>query len=338
MAAMKAGWVLLWLALAGSLHAAKTLRAYFVDVEGGQATLVVSPDGESMLIDAGWPGFNKRDADRIALAAKDAGVKRIDYLVVTHYHTDHVGGVLQLAERLPIRNFVDHGANVEQGPAADQLFAAYADARSKGTHVQVKAGDTLPIKGLNVKVVTANGDAIASALPGAKQPSVHCGSFQAKAEDATENARSVGLMIQFGGFRMLDLGDLTWNKEKGLVCPENKLGAVDVFVVSHHGLEQSNSPQLLQAVTPKVAIFNNGARKGGSQDAWQVVHDTAGLEDIWQLHFAVGGGKDKNAADPFIANVDERCEGKWLQLVVKEDGSYTLFNSRNKYEKSYTKR
>ncbi len=326
------------LALGGGLFGARTMQVFFIDVEGGQSTLVVSPDGESLLIDTGWPGFNKRDADRIALAAKEAGVKRIDYLVVTHYHTDHAGGVLQLAGKLPIRNFVDHGPSVEKGGAADQLYAAYEDAASKGAHVLARPGDTLPVKGLSVTVVAANGEPLARALPGAGQPGADCAAFQKKAVDPSENARSIGLMIQFGGFRMLDLGDLTWNKEYDLVCPANKLGSVDVFVVSHHGLDQSNSPQLLKSISPRVAVMNNGARKGGSPAAWQTVHDTPGLEDLWQLHFSVAGAEAHNSADPFIANVDEICQGKWLRMVVKEDGSYTVSNSRNKYEKSYARK
>jgi competence protein ComEC len=329
-------WAGLLLGAATALPAAKTLEVYFIDVEGGQATLVVSPGGESMLIDTGWPGRNRRDAERIAAAAKAAGVKRIDYLVATHYHDDHVGGVLQLAERLPIRNFVDHGPNMEKG--AESLYAAWEDARSKGQHIVVKAGDTLPVKGLTVRVVSANGDVIAAPLPGAAGPTPDCAAFRKKADDTSENARSVGLFMEFNGFRLLNLADLTWNKEYGLVCPANKIGKVDVYMVSHHGMDLSGSPQLLQAIAPRVAIMENGARKGGSAEAWQTVRDAPGLEDFWQLHFTVGGGKEHNTADPFIANVDEACEGKWLRLTAKEDGSFTVSNSRNRYERTYAPR
>jgi competence protein ComEC len=326
---------LIALAAASILSAARNLEVYSIDVEGGQATLVVSPSGESLLVDTGWAGFNKRDADRIAAAAKSAGIKKIDYLVITHYHSDHVGGVPQLAEKLPIVNFVDHGASVEDSKQAQVLFNAYSAFREKGHHIQVKPGDTIPIKGIEVKVLTAGGEAIDKPLPGAGQPNPECASFKAKAPDATENAQSVGILITYGKFRMVDLGDLTWNKEKDLVCPVNKIGPVDLYLVSHHGMDASGSPQLVHALHPKVALINNGAKKGGSPDAWQIIHDSPGLQDIWQLHFAVAGGKDRNSADPFLANIDEICEGKGIRVEVLKDGSFKLANSRNKYEKSY---
>lgn len=329
--------VMLFAASAGLLPAAKNLEVYFIDVEGGQATLVVPPGGEAMLIDTGWAGFNHRDANRIAAAAKAAGVKRIDYLVITHFHADHVGGVPQLAEKLPIRNFVDHGDNTETGKQAEILFNAYKAFRDKGNHIVVKPGDTIPVKGLDVKVLSAAGEIIAKPLPGAGKPNPECGSFQKHADAKDENPKSVGVLMTFGDFRMIDLGDLTWNKEYDLVCPENKVGPVDVYVVSHHGMNMSGSPQLVHALAPKVAIMDNGAKKGGSPEAWQTIHDTPGLQDLWQLHFAVAGGKEHNSSDTVIANVDEICEGKWLKLTAMRDGSFTVENQRNKFEKTYKK-
>ncbi|MDE3167533.1 MAG: MBL fold metallo-hydrolase, partial [Acidobacteriota bacterium] len=272
---------------------------------------------------------------RIAATAKSAGVKKIDYLLITHYHADHVGGVPQLAEKLPIVNFVDHGPSVEDSKQAQVLFNAYSAFRDKGRHIEVKPGDTIPIKGIDVKVLSAAGKVIDQPLPGAGQPNPECANFQMKAPDPSENAQSVGILLTYGNFRMLDLGDLTWNKEKDLVCPVNKIGTVDLFVVSHHGINQSNSPQLVHVIHPKVALMNNGARKGGSPDTWQILHDTPGIQDIWQLHFAVAGGGDHNAADPFIANVDETCEGKGIHVEVMKDASFRLVNARNKYEKTY---
>jgi beta-lactamase superfamily II metal-dependent hydrolase len=328
---------MLLLVLPALLPAAKNLEVYSIDVEGGQATLLVSPSGESMLVDTGWAGHDRRDANRILAAAKSAGVKKIDYLVITHYHSDHVGGVPQLAEKIPIRNFVDHGPSTETGKDADVLFNAYAAFREKGTHLQVKPGDTIPIKGLDVRVLSSGGDAVSAPLPGAGQPNPECSSFERHEVDATENARCVGILIAYGDFRMIDLGDLTWNKEFDLVCPANKIGAVDVYLVSHHGMDMSGSPQLVHALHPRVAIMNNGARKGGAPEIWQTIHDTPGLLDLWQLHFAVEGGKDHNSSDTVIANVDEICEGKWLKLTAQKDGTFTVYNSRNKYERSYKK-
>ncbi len=327
----------LLVATAGLLPAAKNLEVYFVDVEGGQATLMVSPGGESMLIDTGWGGFNRRDAERIAAAAKAAGVKRIDFLLITHYHADHVGGVAQLAEKLPIRTFIDHGPTVETGKPAEILFNSYAAHREKGTHVQAKPGDTVPVRDLDVRVVAAGGAVLAGPLPGAGQPNPACATFKKMEEDRTENAQSIGIVVQFGAFRLADLSDLTWNKEYDLVCPNNNLGTVDAFVVSHHGAASSNSPQLVRALAPRAAIMENGAKKGGSSEVWQTLHDAPGLQDVWQLHFFVGGGKDHNAADSFIANLDDPCEGKWLHMTAMKDGSFTIVNARNKHQKTYTK-
>jgi len=329
---------ILLLASAALLPAAKNLEVYSIDVEGGQATLIVSPSGQSMLVDAGWPGYNRRDADRILAAAKSAGVKKIDYLLVTHFHTDHAGGVPQLAEKMPIGTFVDHGDSVEHGKDEDVLFNAYKSFREKAKHLQVKPGDTIPIKGLEVTVVSAGGATLSSPMAGSFQPNAECGSFQQHEVDQSENAQSVGIVVKYGDFRMIDLGDLTWNKEFGLVCPANKVGGpVDVYIVSHHGMNMSGSPQLVHALHPRVAIMNNGARKGGSPEIWQTIHDSPGILDIWQLHFAVPGGKEHNSSDTVISNVDEICEGKWLKMTAHPDGSFTMYNSRNKYERSYTK-
>ncbi len=327
---------MLLLASAVVLTAAGKLEIYSIDVEGGQATLFVSPSGETMLVDAGWSGFNHRDAERIAAAAKAAHVKRIDYLVITHYHRDHVGGVPQLAEKLPIRNFVDHGQTTETGQAADVLFGEYVRVRDKGKHIVVKPGDTLPIKGIDVKIVSANGDVLPAALPGNGQPNPDCG--QTPSGDGTENERSVGMVITYGRFRAIDLGDLTKNKEYGLVCPTNKLGTANLLVVSHHGTTPSNWPSMIHALHPQVALMNNGPKKGGDAVVWQTIHDTPGLEDFWQVHYAVAAGKEHNSPDPFLANIDDPCEGNWLRITAEKYGSFTVLNQRNKFEKSYKAR
>jgi beta-lactamase superfamily II metal-dependent hydrolase len=323
-----------------TLPAAKTLEVYFVDVEGGQATLIVAPSKQSLLVDAGWPGMNMRDANRIAAVAKHAGVKEIDYLVVTHYHDDHVGGVPQLAAKLPVRNFVDHGESVEHDGHADHLYKAYVRTRDAGVgkHIEVKPGDKIPVKDLDVTVLTAGGESISSALPGAGQPNPECAAVKPMEADTGENARSVGILIQYGNFRMIDLGDLTWNKENELVCPNNKIGTVDLYLTTHHGMNISNSPAIVRALHPRVAIMNNGARKGGTPEAWQVVHDSQGLQDIWQVHYAMEGGKEHNVPEAMIANIYEQGdEGNWLRVSADSNGTITVYNSRNKYEKTYTK-
>lgn len=314
---------------------AKPLEIYFIDVEGGQSTLIVSPSGQSLLIDAGWRGFEGRDSERIMQIAKRAKLKQIDYLLITHYHRDHVGGVPDLAQRIKIVNFVDHGPNTEDSKVVKEDYSDYVKAIQKGEHTVVKPGDTIPVKGLKVEVLTANGDVIHAPLSGAGQPNSFCASTPKHDDDPTENARSTGVLVTFENFRFLDLGDLTWNKELALMCPNNPIGTVDVYLTSHHGLNQSGSPALVDAVHPRVAIMNNGARKGGNPDAWQIVKDSPGIEDLWQLHYALEGGKAHNVPDSFIANVDEHDQGDYLKLTAEGNGSFTVWNSRNKFQKAY---
>ncbi len=325
-------------ACASTLPAAKNLEIFSIDVEGGQSTLFVSPSGESLLVDTGWPGFNSRDADRIVAAAKMAGVKKIDYLVITHYHADHVGGVQNLANKIPIVNFVDHGENSETDKAGTIRYTEYSAFRDKGKHILVKPGDTIPIKGIDVKVLSANGDVIASPLPGAGQPNPACEGAKQPAADTTENSHSVGMLITYGAFRMIDMGDLTKDKDSQLACPANKIGAVDVYLVSHHGLDQSGSAPFIRAIQPRVAIMNNGAKKGGSPATFETLHASASAMELWQLHYAIAAGKENNANDSFIANLEEVCEGKWIKLTADKDGAFQVYNSRNKFEKSYPKK
>ena len=326
-------------ALAGATHQAgappeKPLDIHVIDVEGGQATLIVPPSGESMLVDTGYVGFNGRDADRIAAVVRQAGLSRIDYLVVTHYHADHVGGVPALAARVPIRTFVDHGPTVEQGDQPAALYQAYLATRATGRHVLARPGDTLPVAGLDVRVVSAAGDLITTPLPGAGQPNALCRDYTPRDPDPTENARSVGMILTFGRFRMLDLGDLTWNKEHDLVCPNNLLGTVDVYLTTHHGLNLSGPAVLVHAVHPRVAVMNNGSRKGGMPSAWQIIRDSPALEDLWQLHYAVDSGPDHNVAETFIANVDDTTAHE-LRISAQRNGSFVVTNGRNGHSKTY---
>jgi beta-lactamase superfamily II metal-dependent hydrolase len=329
---------ILWLLLAAlPLARAAGLEIYFVDVEGGQATLIVSPSGQSMLVDAGWPSKWGPSAERIMAAAKLAGVKQIDYMVLTHYHLDHVGGVPELAAKIPIVTYVDHGPNTETDKMARDLEAAYNQVVAKAKHLVVKPGDRIPIEGLEVTVVAANGAAITSPLPGGGQANGACVDVKPLEADPTENARSVGFILRYGKFRFADLGDLTWNKELALMCPVNLLGTVDVFLVSHHGMDISNSPALVDALHPIAAIMNNGARKGGAPKAWTVVRNSPGLEDLWQLHYSLAGGEKQNSPEMYIANPETggACQGHWLKLVANSDGSFTITNSRNGHTKAY---
>src|SRR5687768_1982829 len=309
--------------------AGKDLTLHFIDVEGGQATLVVTPQGESLLVDAGWPGFEGRDANRIVAAAKKAGISKIDYLVVTHYHTDHVGGVEQLADRFPIITFVDHGDNTETGRGAERLNASYQRALAKGKRLTVKAGDRIPLKGVDVRVVMARGDKISTALPGGGKPNPFCAAASRKNVDTSENVRSVGIVMDYGNFRFIGLGDLTWNAETDLVCPSNPIGQVDVYLSTQHGSDQSGPPAIVHALAPRVAIMNNGARKGGSPSAWQVIRQSPGLEDLWQVHFATAGGKENNSAELLVANLEEKCQGHGLIVSAKNNGAFSVTNEGN---------
>lgn len=325
--------------LTGTLYAGeKGLQIFLVDVEGGQATLFVPPHGQSLLIDTGW-GYNAyRDANRIAAAAKLAKIKKIDYVLITHYHSDHVGGVPQLVGKMPVGAFIDHGPNREESKTSSTLYKEYQDATAGSEHITAKPGDRLPVKGLEITVVSADGKTLDVPLEGAGQSNPACAGVAKKDPHPSENARSLGVVIRFGDFRVADLGDLTWNKELALMCPANKLGKADLFVVSHHGLDQSNSPALVHALAPRAAIMDNAAKKGGSPAAWDVVKSSPGLIDLWQLHFANEGGSEHNATDPFIANTTEEDTGFYLKVTARKDGSFEVYNARNKVTRQYDAR
>jgi beta-lactamase superfamily II metal-dependent hydrolase len=397
---------------------ARDVEVYFIDVEVGKATLIVSPAGESLLIDTGLPGFHNRDADRIAEAARVAGVARLDNLVITHYHVDHVGGVAQLAGKLPITNFLDHGPTVDDRESGVRLYRTYAEIASRGRRMRVQSGDTIPVKGLEVRIVSASGAVLASPLPGAGQPNSDCAGvhrdysgsenaqsvgllvtyddresgvrlYRTYAEIASrgrrmrvqpgdtipvkglevravsaggavlasplpgagqpnsdcagvhrdysgsENAQSVGLLVTYGEFRLLDLGDLTGDTERQLVCPVNRIGTVTVFVASHHGNDDANSPSLVHAIRPRVVIIANGALDGGAPRAVETLRKAPGLEDIWQLHYSLLGGMQHNAPLAFIANRDQNCKGRWLKLTARRDGSLTVYNAGTGFAKQY---
>ena len=323
---------------ADSASTSKALQIYFIDVEGGQATLLVSPSGESLLIDTGWPGYEGRDADGILAATHQAGISQIDYVLITHYHRDHVGGVPQLVDGIKVGTFLDHGPNLEDSAVTRTDYAAYEKAIAGHAHVVVKPGWTLPIKGLEVRVLSAAGEHITKALPGAGEANSLCSAEPVAAADATENARSVGVLVTYGHFRFLDLGDLTKKKEIELACPNNLLGTVDLFLVTHHGADLSNPKSLVWVLHPRVAVIDNGPRKGSSPAAWQIVHDSPGLEDLWQLHYAEESDREHNVTEERIANVKENCEGKFLKVVAESNGTFSVTNGRSGVEKTYSKK
>lgn len=332
------GWILSGFVCAFACQAAdQRLRTYFIDVEGGQATLIVAPSGESLLVDTGWPGA--RDAGRIASTAKLAGVSRIDHLLITHFHLDHVGGVPDLVRDLPVSEFIDHGETVERDPDGTKLFNAYVTARGSANHRVAKPGDRIPFDGATVEVLTAGGEEIHKPLPGGGQRNAFCGSEAKRDPDPSENARSVGILVSFGRFRMIDLGDLTWNKEFELVCPSNLVGPVDAYVVSHHGMNLSGSRTLVHALRPRVAIMDNGARKGGTPEAVSAIKDSPGLEDLWQLHYSVAGGDSNNADRARIANGAESPDaGAGIEMVAFPDGSFDVTNLATGLSKHYQAR
>lgn len=320
-------------ALPLSLAAASrpSLRIWFVDVEGGQATLFVTPSGQSMLVDTGWADHNNRDADRIMECARQARLRQIDYLVITHYHADHVGGVPQLAAQIPIRNFVDHGATVETSPQAEELYRAYLKVRARGRHLLAHPGMRIPIRGMNVEVVTAAGSVLAQPLAGAGERNPYCPaeSQLRPGNDTSENAQSTGVLVTFGKFRMIDLGDLTWRKEYALVCPVNKVGKVSVYLSTQHGYAISGERYIVDALHPVVAVGDNGQRKGGTAEAYGVVRNSPGLKGFWQLHYADAAGSE-NTAPGYIANLDsEPDHGNWIEVMAYRDGAFTVVNGRN---------
>jgi beta-lactamase superfamily II metal-dependent hydrolase len=307
------------------------LRIYFIDVEGGQSTLVASPSGETLLIDAGW---EDRDAERIAATAKRAGVTKIDVLLVTHYHRDHAGGVAALAARLPIRSVYDHGELMENYKGAAELMDGYRKALAGIRHVVVRPGDRIPVAGLEITVITAGGKRIERPLPGAGAPNRACGIDAPKPDEHTENEGSIGVLAQFGKFRMLDMADLLWNQEIDLMCPNNRIGAADLLVIPHHGKDTSNSAAITHAVRARASIMNNAENKGGSPGTFDVVRSAPGMAELWQLHYSIPAGA-KNSQERLIANPRGTCQGNGIDVTAERDGSFRVVNRGNGYEKSY---
>ena len=317
----------------------RTLDIYFIDVEGGAATLIVTPAGESLLVDTGWPREDDRDPKRIAYVAKEAGLKQIDYLITTHYHRDHWGGVAGLSKMIPVKTYFDHGRmqELQDDPQNfPRLNAAYL-AASGGASKALRPRDGIPLSraggaaDLRLRVLSANREVLKR--PGADNPA--CQRAQPQAEDPSDNARSVGFLLSFGRFQFLDLGDLTWNIEQQLVCPSNSIGNVSLYQVTHHGASNSNPPVLIESVGPLAAVMNNGPQKGGAAD---VVKRLAGIP-LFQLHRNLATTDADNASADRIANLgpEENCLAHYIKATVAADGSsFTIANTRNKLTERFT--
>jgi beta-lactamase superfamily II metal-dependent hydrolase len=309
---------------------ARGLDLYFIDTEGGAATLIVTPARESVLIDCGNPGA--RDAERIhQTATKQAGLEAIDHLIVTHWHTDHYGGVERLSQLMPIRHYYDHGIpdRLQEDPQNFPLLIQAYRKATQGKSTTLKPGDELPLRqkegapSVRLRCLCGGGEVIPD-KPGAPENPV-ARKHDPMPDDPTDNARSLGFVLSYGGFRFLDLGDLTWNVEYKLVHPSDKIGPVDVYQVTHHGLEISSNPVLLETVRPRVAVFNNGARKGGHPRVTATLRRLPDIQAIYQVHRNVTVGPQENTDPDRIANADEQCQGEGIKLAVAADAlSYTV--------------
>jgi competence protein ComEC len=357
--------LLLILVLSASLAVAqtktpKTLDIYVIDVEGGNAVLFVAPSGESMLVDTGNGGDGAvRDAGRVMAAVKDAGVKQIDHLIITHYHNDHIGALSELATHISIKQFIDHGANTQPGPNIDPVLQRYSELYAQAKHMVARPGDKIAIAGLDWRIVASDGEVLKTPLPGAGSPNPYCANFKAADVPKTEDDHSVGSFITFGKFRTVILGDLTLNRQYDLMCPNNRLGSVDLDLLARHG--NVNSDLLVYPLHPRVAIMNNGTRKGGQPEAMKVLFNSPGLLDLWQMHFSLLSGQENTVPGMFIANlVDEPLaampvapveptpQGQqappapqhngtayYFKVSALQDGTFTVTNTRNGFSKTY---
>lgn len=319
------------------------LRIYFIDVEGGAATLIVNQAGQSLLADAGNGRPDDRDAKRIYQAIQTIGLKKIDYLLITHFDSDHVGGSPALAKMIPVERFLDHGDSIEtQKPQDAARWQAYLSVAA-GKRTTMKPGDLIPLKGAKILVVSSNGEVLAKAVKGGK-PNDLCKDAERKDPDKTENGRSLGFLLTFGRFKFLDLGDLTWDKEMELACPVNKLGTVRLYQPTWHGFhtDRSGPPALVWAVRPQVVVVNNGPRKGiTTQALYERLSKIPGVEGIWQQHLSLINPNEKhNTSEDMIANLEptDQCQGHWIEVVVEPSGKFTVTNSRNNVSKTYTAR
>ena len=317
--------------------AAQTMDIYWIDVEGGGATLVISPSGESMLVDTGWPRPEGRDAHRIVAAMEDAGLEKLDYMLITHFHTDHVGSLAELAGMVEIERFLDHGGETEERNQQwrDIYLETAGDAR-----MVAGAGDVMSMGDVEVRMISSNMELIAEPINDGG-PNPHCAGAESRPAASPENQRTLGALFTYGGFRFVDLGDLDWDMEMELSCPVNRLGTVTVYQTSRHGaFDGAGAPAHLWAIEPQVVVVNNGPRKGiTAPHHYDRITEVPGVEGIWQTHLALEA-EGHNTADDMIANFEDtdECQGHWLKASVRANGTYTMTNGRNGYSRTYTAR
>ena len=321
------------LVLANATTKARTLDVYFIDVEGGAATLIVTPAGESLLVDSGFP--LQRDAQRIIHVVRDiAKLKQIDHYLTTHWHRDHVGGIPMVAKVIPVKKFYDHG--FPTAPAFDitpGYLELYRQA-ARNSSVALKAGDELTLRdtSVHVRINAANGLVIGEPA-GAPQVKVCGADFKPIPEDRTDNANSLGFLMTYGAFKFYNGGDLTWNVENKLVCPSNLVGAVDVFQVNHHGVDNSNNPALVRALNPRVAVIGNGPRKGADERTFNTLKEVPDVA-IYQIHRNVRTAA--NAPAEYVANDEEFCHGEFIKLSVAPGGkTYTVSVPAKRISRGY---
>jgi beta-lactamase superfamily II metal-dependent hydrolase len=317
---------------------AQSLEIIWVDVEGGAATLMITPGGDTVLIDTGNPG--RRDPERIFKAVTAAGKRRIDHLVVTHYHGDHYGGAAPLSELLPIGTVYDNAEWEGMPEKPDKVYREFKCEK----RVQINPGDKLPVKrgpqdeSVHFEIVCL-GTRQQFIEPTAKSATNEkiCASAATKDRDGSDNANSVVLLVKYGEFRFFDAGDLTWNQETKLVCPNNLVGKVDVYQTTHHGLDASNNPLVLQTIQPRVAIMNNGTTKGCMPEVFTNLKEQKTINAIYQMHKNLRpDGEKNNTSSEYIANPEKECAANTIQLSVATDGqSYTVSIPANKHTRKF---
>lgn len=324
-------------ALAGPLDG--QLDIYWIDVEGGAATLLVTPQGESVLIDTGNPG--RRDPERIVqTATRAAGLRQIDHLVITHYHGDHFGGAATLAELLPIHTVYDNGIFEGIRERPDRAYLEFKAARrvvlSPGDEIPLRQGPSPPGP-LRLQCLAARQKFIAP--PAGFPPNDCCADMRLKPIDNSDNANSIVLLLSFGPFRFFDAGDLTWNRERDLVCPVNLVGQVDVYQVTHHGLDASNNPVLIHSLEPTVAVMNNGVTKGCQPETFAALRNTPSIQAIYQVHRNLRADSANNTLPELIANDEPDCQANVIKLSVARDGlSYTVSIPAKNHQRTFQTR